>query len=120
MNKRTVGTFYEEAACEFLKQQGLRIVCRNFRCKAGELDIIAEEGDMTVIVEVKYRSSDDFGGALQAVDFRKQKRICKCASIYRMLHREVTGIRYDVIGITKTRIRWVKNAFSHVGYDGFY
>ncbi len=119
VNKRSIGTFYEERACEYLQEQGICIVKRNFRCKTGEIDIIGKDGDCVVFFEVKYRKTDDFGHAFFAVDKKKQKRICCCAMIYCMQNTWVKELRYDVIGISNTGIEWVKNAFSHMGY-GFY
>ena len=116
MNKRAIGNFYEDLACDYLRENGILILQRNFRCKAGELDIIGRDNTTTVVFEVKFRQTDDFGGALHAVDFKKQKKICKCALIYCMLHPEISELRYDVIAISKTKIDWIKNAFDHIGY----
>lgn len=119
MNKRQIGTFYENAACEYLKKQGVCILEQNYRCKIGEIDIIGRQGDCVIFVEVKYRKSEEFGAPLAVVDVNKQKTICKCAAVYCMRHPHVTQIRYDVIGITDTQINWVQNAFMHRGY-GYY
>lgn len=116
MNKRAIGSFYEDVACRYLEEQGLRIIERNYYCKAGELDLIGREGEYTVFFEVKYRKSDDFGGALLAVNRKKQRKICQSAMIYCLQHREVKQIRYDVIAITQTEVQWIKNAFDHLGY----
>ena len=117
MNTRSRGTFYEDTACEYLKKQGVVILQRNFRCRMGEIDIIARDGDCIVFAEVKYRKNTAYGDALAAVGFAKQKKICRCAMIYCMYHPQVTRIRYDVIGITDTKIEWIKDAFEHIGYS---
>lgn len=119
VNKRRIGTFYEERACEYLKEHGIVILKKNYRCKMGEIDIIGKDGDCVVFFEVKYRKSDVYGHALLAVDAKKKKRICRCACIYCMQNTWVREFRYDVIGISDTKIEWMKNAFSHSGY-GFY
>ena len=119
MNKRRIGAFYEARACDYLKEHGIRILKKNYRCNAGEIDIIGKDGDCVVFFEVKYRKSEEYGPALLAVDGRKQNRICRCAAIYCMQNSWVKEFRYDVIGITDTKIEWIKNAFSHRGY-GFY
>ena len=119
VNTRKVGTFYEEAACCFLKEQGIVILQRNFRCKTGEIDIIGRQGSCVIFFEVKYRKNDTYGNALMAVHPKKQNRICRCAAIYCLKNPWVKEFRYDVIGITDTGINWVQNAFSHRGY-GFY
>lgn len=119
VNKRSVGTFYEERACEFLQEQGIIILKRNFRCKQGEIDIIGKDGNCIVFFEVKYRSCDNYGHALLAVDTKKQDRICRCATFFCTQNKWVREFRYDVIGISDTKIEWIKDAFCHRGY-GFY
>ncbi len=119
VNKRQIGDFYENSACAYLKAQGIKIIKRNYRCKLGEIDIIGKEGNCVIFFEVKYRKSDAYGYSVSAVDYKKQKRICKCASYFCMQNPWINEIRYDVIGVTDTKIDWVRNAFSHIGY-GFY
>ncbi len=119
MNKRRVGTFYEERACEYLKKHGIIILKMNYRCKMGEIDIIGKDGNCVVFFEVKYRRNDDYGHAFFAVDTKKQYRICRCATCFCMQNAWVSEFRYDVIGISDTKIEWMKDAFSHRGY-GFY
>lgn len=119
VNKRRLGTFYEDVACEYLKKQGVTILQRNFCCKMGEIDIIGKMDDCVIFFEVKYRKNETHGQALAAVDYKKQIKISRCANVYCMLHPYITRIRYDVIGITDTKIEWIPNAFLHKGY-GFY
>ena len=119
VNKRSIGTFYEERACEYLQKQGIIILKRNYRCKIGEIDIIGKDENCVVFFEVKYRKNDVYGHAFFAVDTKKQNKICRCAAIYCMQNTFVQEFRYDVIGISDTKIEWIKNAFSHRGY-GFY
>lgn len=119
VNKRSIGTFYEERACEYLQKQGVTLLKRNYRCKTGEIDIIGKDGDCIVFFEVKYRKTDKFGHAFYAVDAKKRSKICKCAAIYCMQNAYVQEFRYDVVGISDTKIEWIKNAFGHMGY-GFY
>lgn len=117
MNTRKIGTEKEEAACRYLEQNGVRIAERNFRCRQGEIDIIGYDGEYLVFFEVKYRSNHAKGSAVQAVDFRKQKRICKVSDYYRMIHRcpDNTPIRFDVIAMERDRIEWFQNAFPYCG-----
>lgn len=119
VNRRQIGTFYEERACEYLQHYGIVILKRNFRCKQGEIDIIGKDGNCVIFFEVKYRKSDDYGHAFFAVDLKKQNRICRCATYFCVQNRWVSEFRYDVIGITDTKIEWIKDAFAHRGY-GFY
>lgn len=116
MNTRKIGTFYEDAVCEYLRQHGISIIERNFRCRQGEIDIIGRDKDCVIFIEVKYRRTDTFGEALYAVPYYKQKKICCCADYYCMTHPWIRHFRYDVVGITDTRIEWVQNAFCHIGY----
>ena len=116
MNTRKTGNFYENVACEYLQAQGMEIVERNFRCRLGEIDIVARDKNCIVFAEVKYRKNDTFGDALWAVGYTKQKKICRCAKVYCMYHPWITEIRYDVIGVTDTKIEWIQNAFEHIGY----
>lgn len=116
MNTRQKGTDMELLAVEYLKQKGMRIVARNFRNRQGEIDIIGYHNHYLVFVEVKYRNSEAKGSALEAVDIRKQRQICKVADYYRYLHRlgEDTMLRYDVVAIQGEQIQWIQNAFSHI------
>ena len=116
MNTREKGTQKEALAAEYLKAQGMKIVEQNFRCRQGEVDIIGYHEGYLVFVEVKYRSSLYKGSALGAVDFRKQRQICKVADYYRYIHHisANTGIRYDVVAIQGEVLEWIQNAFSHM------
>lgn len=116
MNKREKGKQMEALACDYLEKQGMRIVAQNFRSNAGEIDIIGYHKGYLVFVEVKYRSGVERGGALAAVDYRKQRRICKVADYYRFLHKinDFAKIRYDVLAIQGEEIVWIPNAFFHI------
>ena len=114
MNKRTVGSETEARASEYLMSQGLRIVVKNYRCRLGEIDLIAAEPDGTVVfAEVKYRRTNASGYPEEAVDFRKQETIRRAALWYLTEHRlsPESPMRFDVIAIDSTEIRWHKNAF---------
>lgn len=115
-NKRKLGGDWEHNAAEYLMEQGMRIVETNFRCRQGEIDLIGYHEGYLVFVEVKYRSTSGQGYALEAVDYRKQRKICRVADYYRCLHKvsDFANIRYDVVAIQKDKICWVKNAFNHV------
>ena len=105
MNKRKIGSRYEEAAAAFLQKQGFRILGKNFRCRQGEIDLVCREGKELVFTEVKYRSD--------AVDFRKQEKIRRTALFYlcRYGYPENTPCRFDVVGITGSNIQLIRNAF---------
>ncbi len=117
MNTRQIGSEKEELAVKYLQEQGMQILERNFRNRQGEIDIIGRHEGYLVFVEVKYRTGNRQGSPAEAVDYRKQRQICKVADYYRMVHRlsEQTWVRYDVIAVTKEEITWIKNAFYHIG-----
>lgn len=100
-NRREKGAAAEQAACDYLASGGYRIKDRNWRCRSGELDIIAELGTLLVIVEVRSRShSSRYGTAVEAVDFRKIRQVRNTALAY--LHYRQQGdreLRFDVIAI---------------------
>ena len=108
------GLYYETQAAVFLEKQGYQILERNFRCPAGEIDLIAKEGGYLCFVEVKYRSERETGTPEEAVDAKKQKRISRAALYYLMKQGlgDTTPCRFDVVGIRPDGIRVTKNAFS--------
>ncbi len=116
MNKRQTGAEKERLAADYLAARGVRIVERNFRGRRGEIDLVGYHGGCLVFVEVKYRSGTGMGSALEAVDRRKQQRICRTADYYRYLHRvgQERSVRYDVVAIQGDEIRWIQNAFPHL------
>lgn len=116
MNKRKIGTDYEMIACEYLEEQGYTILQRNFRCRQGEIDIIAKEGRYLVFVEVKYRKSASQGSPLSAVNYTKQRKISRVAIYYLTQHGypDNEPCRFDVIGISPDDVMLVRNAFDYV------
>ena len=114
MNNRDKGSAGEEMACRFLEERGLRILERNFRCRAGEIDLIAMDGNVLVFAEVKYRRSPEERFALEAVNAAKQRRITRSALVYMMLRgvSSQTPCRFDVIGIAGRKLFHIKDAFG--------
>ncbi len=114
MNKRAAGSGYEMLAMQYLEAQGYQILERNFRSSSAEIDIVAEEGRYLVFAEVKQRSTGRRGSGRDAVDERKQKRICRAARWYMFKNRlsDETPVRFDVVSIDAGRITLVRNAFS--------
>ncbi|MCD7744183.1 MAG: YraN family protein [Lachnospiraceae bacterium] len=113
MNKRAVGTEYEGLAASYLEKEGFSIVCRNYRCRMGEIDLVAREQGYLVFVEVKFRSGESSGSALEAVDGRKQQRIIRVARWYLMEHHvpENQPVRFDVVAIDGANVHLVRDAF---------
>lgn len=117
MNRRQTGTEKERLAEDYLTARGVRIVERNFRSRQGEIDLVGYHGNYLIFVEVKYRSNTKNGTAKEAVNYKKQQKICQVADYYRYLHKlgEDCFIRYDVVAIQGEEIFWLQNAFSHIG-----
>lgn len=102
--KDELGKFGEGFACNYLRQHGYQILCRNFRCRMGEIDIIAEKNAVLCFVEVKTRASTRFGKPSEAVTWTKQKKIYRCAEYYmqvRGIIQNMPVLSFDVIEILK-------------------
>lgn len=110
---RETGTDYEKAAGYFLEQKGYEILKYNYRCSAGEIDLIARDADNIVFCEVKYRSEETAGTSLEAVDERKQHTIFRCAKQYLAENGLSDAFcRFDVLGIDGTKVSHVEGAFT--------
>ena len=128
VNKRQIGSKYEKLAGAFLERQGYEILCYNYRCFFGEIDIVAKDDETLVFCEVKYRSSSTRGNPLEAVDAKKQQILYRCGMNYISFESEDTRnhtrssehcqrkeevpCRFDVIGFIGDEICHVKNAFE--------
>ncbi|MFL6138013.1 MAG: YraN family protein [Frankiaceae bacterium] len=106
--KDAVGRFGEDVAAEFLQRAGLRIVQRNWRCREGELDIVARDGDELVFCEVKARSGNGFGSPVEAVTPAKVRRLRLLAARWLAedrgagsLGRGCSTVRFDVVGVLR-------------------
>lgn len=120
LNTREKGTEKEQLAVQYLTERGMRVVERNFRGRQGEIDLIGYHENYLVFVEVKFRAGLAKGSALDAVTPCKQRRICRTADYYRVLHHlgENTAVRYDVLAIQGEEIQWIQNAFPHIYMRG--
>lgn len=118
MNKRKVGTAHEAQAIRFLQNKGYTVLERNFRCKVGEIDLVALDGEYLVFIEVKFRKTSGSGYPEEAVGAAKQRKISRTAEYYCMTRgiSPDAGIRFDVIAIDGGQIRCYKNAFPYYGY----
>ncbi len=115
-NNRSNGAAYEKMAAKYLRQKEFQILNQNFCSRYGEIDLVARDGKYLVFVEVKYRENSKGGHPLEAVDFRKRRRICKTADYYCMCfgYRQDTPCRFDVVGILGDEIIHISNAFEYV------
>lgn len=108
---RLTGQQAEANAKQYLQQQGLTFISQNFRCKRGELDLIMQEGDEIVFVEVKYRSNNSHGSAVDYFDTRKRRKVEAAIAYYLHQHKlnpSVVPHRLDLIAIDNERIDWIK------------
>lgn len=116
----SVGQQAEALAVSYLEQQGYRLVIKNYRCRLGEIDIVAYEGETLCFVEVRSTDVDDFGGPLATVNQRKQQHIIRVARHYLVTHHQTDAFcRFDVLGIIRKpelKIMLVRGAFSSTNY----
>jgi putative endonuclease len=104
-NRRTIGMAGEDAAEAYLRSEGYTLLHRNWRCRSGEIDIVARKDETIVFVEVRTRTSEGrFGTAAESVDMRKQLQVRSTAQVYLQSHKLYgTSVRFDVIALTLTR-----------------
>ena len=115
--KAILGDAAELEALGFLKRQGLRLVTRNFRCRAGEIDLVMRDDTCLVIVEVRFRSGTFVDPAL-SVDTSKQRKLVRAASFFLGSNPTLAelAVRFDVVAVgrasdTRGRIQWLADAF---------
>jgi len=112
------GQFFEDKACQYLKQQGLKLKARNVSFTSGEIDLIMLDETQLVFVEVRFRQSNKYGGAAASVDTRKQTKLIKTAQLYlqQQFGNQPPSCRFDVIAIEGNKqqfeVNWIKNAIS--------
>src|SRR5947207_1818422 len=114
-----LGTRGEKLACRFLRRNGYKVLYRNFRGRTGgEIDIVCRDNDTLVFVEVKTRTSEDFGRPFDAIDRDKQKRIARGGLAWlRLLDNPDIFFRFDVVEViiadgSRPRFELLRNAFS--------
>jgi putative endonuclease len=111
------GARAETAARAFLESHGLHFVAANAASRPGELDLVMRDGEVLVFVEVRYRASDRYGGALASVDRAKQRRLVRAAEAFLARHRAFQALccRFDVVAAQgdpdAPRMHWVRDAF---------
>jgi putative endonuclease len=116
-DRMDAGRAGENAALTYLEAQGLQLLTRNYRCTAGEIDLVMREQRLLVLVEVRLRSRSDYGNAASSVTRAKQRRIIRAAGHLLLVHAELRPLRarFDVIAISRNGtafgIDWIKDAF---------
>lgn len=113
--KRELGNIGEQIAAQYLEKNRYQVLERNFYCRQGEIDIIAKDGKEIVFIEVKTRSSNDFGRPSEAVNYIKKKHLYSCAKYF--LYK--TGllekfVRFDVIEVLIDKGRFNVNHIKQV------
>lgn len=112
----SLGDSGEGLACSYLRKRGYRVIDRNYRCRLGEIDIIARRGDTLIFCEVKTRLNREFGEPFEAVTLGKQNRLRRLAQFYLVSHpNDASNFRFDVLSILladeKPKILHIENAF---------
>jgi len=112
MNGR--GEAAEQLAATFLQNQGLKIMLRNYRCRFGEIDLIARDGQTLVFVEVRSRNTERFGGAAASITRAKRSKLLRSARFYLAQSRSAPPCRFDAVLIRGNPpvVEWVRNAFG--------
>ena len=109
----------EQLACAFLQRRGLELLERNFRRRLGEIDLVLRDGGTLVIVEVRTRSRQDYGGAAASIDGWKRRRLVRAAQQLLQQRRELAQMpsRFDVVIVheiegPEPRMEWIRHAFE--------
>ena len=118
LGTQAAGQQAEDLAAAFLTQRGLRVLTRNYRCRGGEIDLIARDGKTLVFVEVRLRRNPAYGGAGESITVTKQRRVVLAARHY--LAANAAGhaaCRFDCVLLTGTSgkpgdIEWLRDAFA--------
>ncbi|MFA9273497.1 MAG: YraN family protein [Candidatus Aquirickettsiella gammari] len=111
-SKQRTGDAAEQQALLHLQTQGLQLVQRSFLCKGGEIDLIMRDGKYLVFVEVRKRSSQQFGGAIASVTASKQKRLIHAAQVYLQSIKPLPACRFDLVAFEGEQLIWLKNVIS--------
>jgi putative endonuclease len=108
------GQHAENLAALFLQQQGLKLVARNYRCRFGEIDLVARDGKTLVFVEVRMRASDRFGGAAASITAGKRHKLLRTARHYLAGTTRTPACRFDALLVNgaDNSVEWLKNAFG--------
>ena len=113
MNTRVIGSLQEDLAISYLEENGFEILNRNFKCKIGEIDVIAKKDNVIRFIEVKYRKGNVAGGAFYAINNKKLIKISKIAEFYIMTHNLTDSMfSIDALIIENENITYLENIFG--------
>jgi len=114
--KSNHGRLAEELAQKLLESNRLKLIEKNYHCRYGEVDLIMRDNDTLVFVEVRYRKSERFGGALESIDQKKQSKLRITAEHYLQKHKSKLNARFDAVTLSSltdsNKINWIKCAFE--------
>lgn len=129
-DRAALGRAAEDLAARHLEAQGAEVLLRNFRRRTGELDLVARHEGIVLVVEVRLRSRDDFGGGAASVDARKQRRLVRTTQQLLQSRPDLARLplRFDVVVVTPDgaarsmatatagwKLEWIRHAFSAAG-----
>ncbi len=110
-SRRARGEWGERRAEKWYTDAGYEVLDRNWRTRAGELDLVLARNDEIIFCEVKARASDHFGTASEAVNYKKQRRIRSLAAEWLNNHDIHGRVRFDVAAVTGTQVQIIEAAF---------
>lgn len=110
------GKLAESLAQHLLEANQLVLLQKNYHCRYGEVDLVMQDKNTLVFVEVRFRTSEKFGGALESIDTKKQNKLRITAQHYMQKHNNKLNARFDVVTLSsltdKNKINWIKYAFE--------
>ncbi|MCW8922318.1 MAG: YraN family protein [Gammaproteobacteria bacterium] len=119
-----IGQRAESACCDYLTQQGLKLVVKNYHGHRGEIDLVMQDGNTLVFVEVRYRKNSFYGNGQESITSQKQQRILNTAEEYLQNETKLKNARIDVVAMSQKpqnkdngdlednyTFEWIKNAF---------
>ncbi|MBT8147897.1 MAG: YraN family protein [Gammaproteobacteria bacterium] len=118
--RRHFGQASETLALKYLRRSGVKLIARNYQCRAGEIDLIVRDGETVVFVEVRFRNNRQFGSPIESVTPTKRSKIVRCARHFLLHNPELAGFdcRFDIVGISPHsnclgyKIEWLESAFT--------
>lgn len=111
-NTTAIGNIGEDLVAEYLAKNGAEVICRNYRSRYGEIDIIATFNGFLMFIEVKKRKNTNFGLPCEFVTSTKQKKIIQTALYYLDENKTDLQPRFDVVEVYGEKINYIKNAFE--------
>ena len=119
-DRHALGRAAEDLAARRLEAEGATLLMRNFRRRTGELDLVAIQAGVVLVVEVRLRSRDDYGGGAASVDARKRRRLIRTTHQLLQSNRDLARrpLRFDVMVVTPEttspawRVEWIRHAFT--------